>query len=100
MLTVVSFYSRESLDIHVDQSIKGVVVVRVLNNIVAIRVKPMAIKTDNGCEFTSKNAVVESLNGRLLQECLNEHWFMSLQDARHKLRLGGAFITRKDLTVR
>jgi putative transposase len=114
MLTVVDCYTRESLDIHVDQSLKGEDVVRVLNNIVAIRGKPMTIKTDNGSEFISKvmdkwayergieldfsrpgkptdNAMVESFNGRLRQECLNEHWFMSLQDARHKIEAWRSF---------
>ena len=114
MLTVVDCYTRESLDIHVDQSLKGEDVVRVLNNIVAIRGKPMTIKTDNGSEFISKvmdkwayergieldfsrpgkptdNAMVESFNGRLRQECLNEHWFMSLQDARNKIEAWRGF---------
>lgn len=31
------------------------------------------------------NAMVESFNGRLRQECLNEHWFMSLEDAKDKI---------------
>ena len=55
MLTVVDCFTRESLDIHVDQSLKGEDVVRVLNNLVAIRGKPMTIKTDNGngSEFIS-----------------------------------------------
>ena len=108
MLTVVDCFTRESLDIHVDQSLAGKDVVRVLNMIVKGRRTPMTIKTDNGSEFISKvtdkwahergveldfsrpgkptdNAMVESFNGRLRQECLNEHWFMSLQDARTKL---------------
>ena len=65
----------------------------------------MTVKTDNGSEFISKamdkwayergveldfsrpgeptdNAMVESFNGRLRQECLNEHWFTSMQHAR------------------
>jgi putative transposase len=57
MLTVVDCYTRESLDIHVDQSLKGEDVVRVLNNIVAARGKPMTIKTDNELNaigFTTK----------------------------------------------
>ena len=68
MLTVVYCFTRESLDIHVDQSLKREAVVRALNNIVAIRGKPMTIKTDNGSEFISEstdNAMVESFNGRL-----------------------------------
>ena len=31
------------------------------------------------------NARVESFNGRLRQECLNAHWFLSLEDARTKI---------------
>jgi len=108
MLTVVDCCSRESLAIHVGQSLKGDDVVRVLNAIVRERGQPQTIKTDNGSEFISKvmdkwayergveldfsrpgkptdNAMVESFNGRLRQECLNEHWFMSLADAQDKI---------------
>jgi putative transposase len=69
------------------------------------RGKPAMIRTDNGAEFTGKsmltwahrqsiqlrliepgkpnqNAYVESFNGRLRDECLNEHWFTSLTHAR------------------
>jgi putative transposase len=31
------------------------------------------------------NAFVESFNGRLRDECLNTHWFLSLADARAKI---------------
>jgi len=108
MLTVLDCCSRESLAIHVGQSLKGDDVVQVLNAIVHERGKPQTIKTDNGSEFVSKvmdkwayergieldfsrpgkptdNAMVESFNGRLRQECLNEHWFMSLSDAADKI---------------
>ena len=74
----------------------------------------MTIKTDNGSEFISKvidkwayergveldfsrpgkptdNSMVESFNGRLRQEGLNEHWFMSLQDARNKIEAWRGF---------
>ncbi len=108
MLTVVDCYSRESLAIHVGQSLKGEYVVRVLNAIVRQRGKLQTIKSDNGSEFISKamdrwayergveldfsrpgkptdNAMVESFNGRLRQECLNKHWFMSLDDAQDKI---------------
>jgi putative transposase len=84
-------------------------VVRVLNLIVHERGKPQTIKTDSGSEFIGKvmdkwvyehgieldfsrpekptdNAMVESFNGRLRQECLNEHWFMSLADAQDKIK--------------
>jgi len=114
MLTVVDCFTRESLDIHVDQSLKGEDVVRVLNDIVSIRGKPMTIKTDNSSEFISKvmdiwayergieldfsrpgkqtdNAMMESFNGRLRQECLNGHWLMSLQNARNKVEAWRGF---------
>ena len=31
------------------------------------------------------NAYIEAFNGRFRSECLNQHWFMSLADARAKL---------------
>ena len=108
MLTVVDLYTRECLAIEVGQSLKGEDVVRVLSRIASHRGQPRTIKTDNGSEFISKamdkwayergveldfsrpgkptdNATVESFNGRLRQECLNEHWFLSLADATAKI---------------
>lgn len=108
MLTVVDCFSRECLAIDVGQSLKGEDVVDSLNRICAVRGTPKVIKTDNGSEFISKamdrwayengveidfsrpgkptdNARVESFNGRLRQECLNAHWFLSLQDAKDKI---------------
>lgn len=108
MLTVVDLFTRECLAIDVGQSLKGEDVVRVLTAITQDRGLPRAIKSDNGSEFISKvmdkwayergvelefsrpgkptdNANVESLNGRLRQECLNATWFMSLEDARGKI---------------
>jgi transposase InsO family protein len=77
MLTVVDCYTRQSLAIHVGQRLTGEDVVQVLNHVVAQRGKPQTIKTDN--------PMVESFNVRLRQECLNEHWFMSLADAKSKI---------------
>ena len=54
LLTVVDCFTKERLDIHVDQSLKGEDVLQVLNMIVKERGKPMTIKTDNGSEFISK----------------------------------------------
>ncbi len=34
-----------------------------------------------------ENGFIESFNGRFRDECLNEHWFTSLSDAREKIEL-------------
>jgi putative transposase len=108
MLTVLDCYTRERLAIHVGQSLKGEDARQVLKAIVGARGKPATIKTDNGSEFVGKvinkwayehgiamdlsrpgkltaNAMVESFNGRLRQECLNQHWFLSLGNAKDKI---------------
>ena len=106
MLTVVDAYTRESLAIEVDTSLSGVRVARVLERVIEEReTKPGDIVLDNGPELTSRaldqwayergvrlrfiepgkpvqNAFIESFNGRLRDECLNEHWFLSLPHAR------------------
>jgi putative transposase len=107
-LTVVDNYTRESLAIDVGQSLKGEDVVNTLKRIAAQRGLPVTVKVDNGSEFISKvmdkwayergveldfsrpgkptdNAKVESFNGRFRQECLNTHWFLSLEDAKDKI---------------
>ena len=107
-LTVVDAFTREALAIDVDQGIKGEQVVEVTARISSIRGAPSTIRVDNGPEFISKpldrwayengvtldfsrpgkpmdNAFVESFNGRLRDECLNTHWFLSLEDARAKI---------------
>ena len=79
--------------------------VRILEQLAHTRGLPKAIRTDNGKEFCSRamlnwahtrgvqlfliepgkpnqNAYIESFNGRFRDECLNEHWFTSLQHAR------------------
>jgi putative transposase len=107
-LTVVDQYSRECLAIHVGQRLTGEDVVKVMQQLAFIRGCPAYIKTDNGSEFISKaldkwayenqvvmdfsrpgkptdNAFIESFNGRLRQECLNAHWFLSLDDAKSKI---------------
>lgn len=107
-LTLVDVYTRECLAIWVDQGIRGGDVVHTLEQVVADRGRPQRIQVDNGPEFVSKaldhwayqervelafsrpgkptdNAYIEAFNGRLRQECLNQHWFLSLADAREKI---------------
>jgi len=104
-LNVVDDFTRECLAIEVDTSLPGLRVTRVLDRLAAVRGLPNAIVLDNGPEFAGKvldawayqqgvrlefirpgkpveNAFVESFNGRFRDECLNEHWFTGLPDAR------------------
>lgn len=106
LLTVVDAFSRESLAIEVDTSLSGQRVVRVLERVAQERRGlPDVIVLDNGPELTSRaldqwayecgvelhfiepgkpqqNGFIESFNGRLRDECLNEHWFQNLPHAR------------------
>jgi len=107
-LNVVDDFSREALAIEVARSIPGERVVRVLDRLIEERGKPSLIVMDNGPEFTSRaldswaykndvrlhfiqpgkpiqNCFVESFNGKFREECLNEHWFVDLGDARRKI---------------
>jgi putative transposase len=106
LLTVVDTYTRESLVVEVDTSISGERMTRVLDRVIAERqAQPEEIVMDNGPEMTSRaldqwayergiklrfiapgkpvqNCYIESFNGRLRDECLNQHWFRSVSDAR------------------
>jgi len=107
-LAVIDHWSRESLAIEIDVSLTGERVKRVLERLRASRGLPEVILTDNGPEFTGRvldewagdnhvqlqfiepgkpiqNAFIESFNSRLREECLNEHVFVSLDDARRKI---------------
>ena len=104
-LTIVDDFTRECPAIEVDTSLTGRRIIRVLEQLAQTRGLPHGIVCDNGPEFASQaldvwaherglkllfiapgkpvqNAYVESFNGRLRDECLNEHWFTSLTDAR------------------
>jgi putative transposase len=104
-LTLVDDHSRESLAIEVDTSLPGRRVIRVLEQLAEFRGLPLGIVVDNGPEFAGQaldiwahergvaldfitpgrpveNAYIESFNGRFRDECLNEHWFRSLDEAR------------------
>jgi putative transposase len=105
VLNVMDQCSRECLTLLADTSIGGARVVRELDMIVSHYGKPLCIVSDNGTEFTScavlawaqeqriewhyitpgkprENGFTESLNGRIRDECLNEHVFEGLAHAR------------------
>lgn len=116
-LTIVDNLSRECLAIHVDQTIKGKEVVQVRERLRLFRDRyPERIQVDNGAEFISKdldkwvyengvtldfskpgkptdNALIESFNGSFRDECLNTNWFLSVDDAKKKLKLGEEITT-------
>ena len=104
ILCVVDDFSRECLATVVDTSLSGVRVVRELDRLTLERAIPKTIVSDNGTELTSvavlrwaidrlqwhyiqpgkpvQNAFIESFNSKLRDECLNEHAFLSLAEAR------------------
>ena len=111
-------YTRECPAIEVDTSLGGRRVVGVLERLAEIRGLPEVITMDNGPEFISKvldqwaylngveldftrpgkptdNALIESFNGRFREECLNESWFLSLEDAREKVEAWRQFYNRE-----
>ena len=104
-LTVVDDATHEAVAIEVEPAISDLMLTRILDRLALSRGLPKVIRTDNGKEFCGKamvtwahargvdlrliepgkpnqNAYVESFNGRLRDECLNEHWFTSLLHAR------------------
>jgi putative transposase len=108
VLAIVDNHTRESLALVPSQRIRGMDVVETLERITKIKGIPKRIKVDNGPEFISKdvdrwaywnhveldfsrpgkpsdNAFIEAFNSRFRQECLNEHWFLSLEDAQNKI---------------
>ncbi len=105
VLNIVDDFTRECLAAVVDTSLSGARVARELDEVIARRGRPCMIVSDNGTELVSRailgfceetaieshyiapgkpiqNAFVESFNGRLRDECLNEHAFSSLVAAR------------------
>jgi transposase InsO family protein len=101
-LTIVDDATHEAVWIEVERAISGHGLAKVLDRLALSRGFPDVIRTDNGKEFrgkammawvhaqlrliepgkTNQNAYVEFFNGRLRDECLNEHWFTSLLQAR------------------
>lgn len=108
-LTVVDNFSRKCLTIRAGQSLRGTDVVEAMKEIEKERnCLPVRIQVDNGSEFILKdmdkwaydhgvtldysrpgkptdNPYIESFNGSFRDECLNVHWFMSMEDAQDKI---------------
>jgi putative transposase len=107
-LSIEDAYTREMLAIEVDTSLPALRVVRVLEKLRLERGLPERIVIDHGTEFTSKaldqwayehnlklhfitpgrpmeNGYIESFHGKFREECLNEHWFLTLDDARETI---------------
>lgn len=104
-MTLVDEFTRENLAVEVERSIKGLDVIRILDRVIAARGKPEQVQSDNGSEFTSnavlgwahregvdwryiepgkptQNSHIESFNGKIRDECLNENWFETLSEAK------------------
>ncbi|MGP8470941.1 integrase core domain-containing protein [Burkholderia sp. PR2] len=110
-------WNRACRHIEVDFSLTGVRVTRVLEQSRQRGRRPNLIQVDNGPEFVSRaldawahehgvkpqfirpgkpveNAHIESFNGRLREECLNQHAFVSLDDVRRRIEAWRATTTR------
>src|SRR5918994_2386134 len=104
-LAIVDDATTEAVAIVPARALGGLPVTRVLDRLAVERGLPQVLRTDNGLEFCGRamltwahdrgvtlrliepgkpnqNAYIESFNGRLRDECLNEHWFTSLAHAR------------------
>ena len=107
-LNVIDTFTRECMLIEADHSLPGPRVVRALERLTERLGMPDVIRIDNGSEFTSsavdgwayregikldfitrgkpvENAHIESFNGKFRDECLNENWFITLDDAKAKI---------------
>jgi putative transposase len=105
-LTIVDTYTRECHAIEVPRSLPSARVTRVLERLITTHGRPARIRVDNGPEFISRildqwatrhgihvhfitpgkpmeNGHIESFNGKFRDECLNQHWFLNLEDAQH-----------------
>lgn len=104
-LTLVDDATHEAVATVPERAIGGLAVTRILDRLATTRGLPHIIRTDNGREFCghamltwahthnvtlrliepgkpNQNAYIESFNGRLRDECLNEHWFLNLEHAK------------------
>jgi putative transposase len=108
VLNIVDDFTKEMVGQLVSVSITGRQVARFIDQLSEKRPLPDSITCDNGTEFTSKamffwskergvrlgfiqpgkptqNAFIESLNGKFRNECLNQHWFRTLDEARREI---------------
>lgn len=108
LLCVIDQFTKECLLIVADFSISGTRVARELDWLLLTRGKPEAITVDNGPEFAGKvldrwaytnqvkldfirpgkpveNAYIESFNGKVRHECLNQHYFKTLEEAKNRI---------------
>jgi len=104
-LTIVDDATTEAVAVVPARALGGLPVTRILDRLAVERGLPQVLRTDNALEFCGRamvtwaydrgvslrliqpgkptqNAYVESFNGRLRDECLNEHWFTSLAHAQ------------------
>jgi putative transposase len=104
-LNIVDDCTRECVAIEVDTSLTGTRVKAVLERLAETRGLPKSITVDHGPEFEgqvldawayehavhlsfirpgkpNENAYIESFNGKFRDECLNEHWFVTIAQAR------------------
>jgi len=98
-------YSKEVPVIEVGASIGGERFCRILDRLCVGRPLPETVMLDNGPEFAGtaldawagqhgvrlhciqpgkpvQNAFIERFNGKFRDECLNEHWFLTVQEAQ------------------
>jgi len=107
-LTIPNDFSRECLAIEVGTPIGGVRVVNTLERLAELRGLAEVITIDNRPEFVGmldewafrngvklnfvrpgksvENAYIESFNGKLRDECLNQNWFITLKYAREAIK--------------
>lgn len=121
ILTVVDDFTKEAVMTEPEHSLTGDDVIDLFDRVAQFRGYPRAVRTDQGPEVTcrafdqwayrrgvlplliqagkpAQNAYIESFNGPLRDECLNEHWFRDLQEAVTSSRPGGAITTNNGRT--
>lgn len=120
IFTAVDHFSRECICLLAGDRLPAEAIIGELERAIAARGVPKVLTVDNGTEFTSlrfdawaqrrgiqldfiapgrpmQNAYIESFNGRLRDECLNEHWCLSAWPRRaYDSRHGARTTTKQD----